>query len=409
MSRALCVRLVVALGLGLGAVVLAGPALSHARAADTARSSGTGAPAYLEDEIEAQAEMVGLEEVQRLLDELNREMEAELPPLDLRSFVAALLRGEAPYSFTGLVKAVGLRLIREVVANSWLLGRLVILAVLCGLLQAMQSAFAHHETSDLAFGVCYLVLVVLATGGFLAALGVCRGVIDRLTDFMHAVLPVLVTLLAGLGAVTTAGLFSPVLVGAMEIVAWVIRDIVLPVVVAAAAVDLVSRTFTRIRLTALADLLRLAAVVVTGTLLVLFVGLVGAYGAVGAVADGVALKAAKFAAGNLIPFIGKVLADAADVVLGSSLVLKNAVGVVGVLAVLTYTVFPLLKVAAMVLVYRLAAALVQPLGVGELSGGLASVATSLSLMTVVACGVGVLFVFTLAVLAGAATAVTGFR
>lgn len=361
-------------------------------------------PVDLRAEVESQAEYVGLDEVDRILEQLNQEMEGDLPPLRVKDVVDLLLRGEGAYTLTGFLQALGLRLWREVAAASGLLARLVILALLCGLLHNLGSAFARKDTSDLAFAACYLVLVLMATGGFIVALRVCQGVIDRLVDFMQAMLPVMITLLAGMGAVTTATLFNPVLVASMEFLAAVIRNVVLPVVVSAACIDLVSRIFGRFRLTALADLLKQAAIVATGVLLSLFLGLTAAYGAAGAVADGVAIKAAKFATSTFIPFIGKVLADAVEVVMGSSLVLKNAVGVIGALAVVAFTVFPLVKVLSLVIVYRVAGAVVQPVGAGELVGSLTSVGNSLVLMMVVAGAVSVMFLLTIAIVVGAATA-----
>jgi stage III sporulation protein AE len=379
----------------------AGRAMAATVAADS--------PLDLESEVGRQAGDLGLGEVERLLDELNREMQGDLPPLRVKDVITSLIKGEGPYTFRGFLAAVGSRLWREVAAGGGLLARLVILAILCGLLQNIQSAFASQEIGELAFGVCNLVLIVLAAGGFVVAMRVCQGIIDQLVDFMQAMLPVMITLLAGLGAVTTAGLFNPVLVVSMEFIAAIIRNVILPVIVCAACVDLVCRAFTRFKLTALVDLLRQTSIVATGVLLALFLGLVSAYGAMGAVFDGAALKAAKFAASNLIPFIGKVLADAVEVVLGSSLVLKNVVGVVGALAVVSFTVFPLLKVVSLVVVYRVAGAVVQPLGAGELVGSLNSVGNSLVLMSVVASAVAVMFLVTLAIVVGAATAAAAVR
>jgi stage III sporulation protein AE len=374
-----------------------------------AATANADSPLNLESEVARQAEDLGLGEVERLLDELNQETQGDLPPLRVKDVITSLIKGEGPYTFRGFLAAVVSRLWREVAAGGGLLARLVILAILCGLLQNIQSAFASPETGELAFGVCNLVLIVLAAGGFVVAMRVCQGIIDQLVDFMQAMLPVMITLLAGLGAVTTAGLFNPVLVVSMQFIAAIIRNVIIPVIVCAACVDLVGRAFTRFKLTALVDLLRQASVVATGVLLALFLGLVSAYGAMGSVFDGAALKAAKFAASNLIPFIGKVLADAVEVVLGSSLVLKNVVGVVGALAVVSFTVFPLLKVVSLVVVYRVAGAVVQPLGAGELVGSLNSIGNSLVLMSVVAGAVAVMFLVTLAIVAGAATAAAAVR
>ncbi len=401
----------VVLAVAVGAAVSGwGPGAEAAPPARTGPVPGGGpgseqaAADLVEAEVVRQAEGLGLGDVDRLLEQLEREMEGDLPPIRVRDVIDMLVRREGAYTLTGFLKAVMTRLGREVVSGSGLLGRLVILALLCGLLENIQSAFARRETSQLAFAVCYIVLIIMGVGGFLLATDVCREVIDRLVDFMQAMLPVMITLLASLGAVTTAGLFHPLLVASVEFVAGFIRDVVLPVVLAAACVDLVSRAFTGFQLTALSETLRQAAVVVTGLLLSAFLGVAAIYGAAGAVFDGAAVRAAKFAVGAFIPFVGGLLSDAVEVVASSSLVLKNVVGVVGALAIVAYTVFPLLKVASLVIVFRVAGAVVQPLGAGRLVGSLHSIANSLVLMMVLAFAVGVMFLISLAIVVGAATA-----
>ncbi len=393
------------------AVAAASPAGSAATPSSPAVTSLPTAPraaglgdTFLTEEIDRQADEAGLDEVDRLLGELEKDMGGDFPPIRIDDIVNMLVRGEGPYTFSGFLGALVSRLWREVAAGFGLLGRLVVLALLCGLLHNIQGAFARREVSALAFGTCYLVLVIMAVGGFLVALGVTRGIIDNLVDFMQAILPALITLLAGSGAVTTAGLLSPVLIAALEFVATFIRNVVLPVVVAAAVIDLISRSFAGLKLTALADVLRQGAIVVTGVLVALFIGLVTVYASSGAAFDSVALKAAKFATSNFVPFIGKVLSDAVEVVLGSSLVLKKAVTVAGVLAAVAYTVFPLLKTVSLVVIYRLAGAVVQPLGAGELVGSMNSIANSLVLVGVLALAVAVMFIVTLSIVAAAAGA-----
>jgi stage III sporulation protein AE len=396
----------VAAALFAGAVGFAQPAEAAPLAADGA---GPATPGLLEREVERQSEALGLHDVEAILAELNHEMEGDLPPINIKDVARLVLRGEGPYTFAGFAAALAARLGREVWAGSGLMVRLVILALLSGFLQNIQSAFARKETSDLAFAACNLVLIILAAGGFVLALRTCQGIIDRLVNFMQAMLPVMITLLAGLGAVTTAGLYNPILVTSLQFVALFVRDTAIPIVVCAACVDLVSRTFTQFKLTSLADLLRQGTILVTGVMMALFLGLVTAYGAAGSVSDGVAIKAAKFATSNFVPFVGKVLSDAVDVVIGSSLVLKNVIGVVGAMAIVAFTVFPLLKVLSLVVIYRVAGAVVQPLGGEPLVSGLNSVGNSLVLMMVLALTVSILFLVTMAIVVGAARAAVMVR
>jgi stage III sporulation protein AE len=80
------------------------------------------------------------------------------------------------------------------------------------------------------------------------------------------------------------------------------------------------------------------------------------------VADGVAIRTAKYIAGNFVPVVGRVFADAADTVVGASLLVKNAVGMAGVLILLLLVAFPALKILILAFLYNLSSAVMQPLG-----------------------------------------------
>ena len=54
-------------------------------------------------------------------------------------------------------------------------------------------------------------------------------------------------------------------------------------------------------------------------------------------------KTAKAAVSNFIPVVGKILGDSIDSIIGCGNILKNAVGVIGVVVVVGIIVIPLLK------------------------------------------------------------------
>lgn len=97
-----------------------------------------------------------------------------------------------------------------------------------------------------------------------------------------------------------------------------------------------------------------------------FLGVISVQGISTAVADGIGIRTAKFVTGNFIPVIGRMFTDAADTVIGASLLLKNTVGIAGVAILLIITAFPAIKVLLIALVYKLAAAVLQPLGGGPI-------------------------------------------
>lgn len=74
------------------------------------------------------------------------------------------------------------------------------------------------------------------------------------------------------------------------------------------------------------------------------------------------IRAAKYITGNFVPVIGKMFADATDTVISASLLVKNAIGLSGVIIILFLCAFPAIKILILALIYNLAAAVMQPLG-----------------------------------------------
>lgn len=58
--------------------------------------------------------------------------------------------------------------------------------------------------------------------------------------------------------------------------------------------------------------------------------------------------------------------DATDTVISASVLLKNTVGLVGVAILISIAAFPAIKVLSLALIYKLAAAILQPLGGGPI-------------------------------------------
>ena len=95
-----------------------------------------------------------------------------------------------------------------------------------------------------------------------------------------------------------------------------------------------------------------------------FLGVISVQGASAAVTDGITLRTAKFITGNFIPVLGRMFTEATDTVISASLLLKNTVGILGVAILICIAAFPAIKILSLALIYKIAAAVLQPLGGG---------------------------------------------
>lgn len=76
---------------------------------------------------------------------------------------------------------------------------------------------------------------------------------------------------------------------------------------------------------------------------------------------GITAKTAKTIVSSAVPVVGKILGDAVDTVLGSGIILKNAVGLVGVIVILGICIMPILKLTVLTVTYKLLATVTQPI------------------------------------------------
>ena len=173
--------------------------------------------------------------------------------------------------------------------------------------------------------------------------------------------PALTALLAAAGGVTSAVVFHPVLVAMVGTVASAVRFILLPLIFGSAAIGLLAHFSEELPLSRLAGLTRQIAVTILGLLCVVFSGVIAVRGAISPIADGVGMRTAKFLTKTLVPVVGGMFADAVEVVAGGSLLIKNAVGVFGLGVVFFMVAVPVLKLWAVVLIYKVVAAVIQPI------------------------------------------------
>jgi stage III sporulation protein AE len=122
--------------------------------------------------------------------------------------------------------------------------------------------------------------------------------------------------------------------------------------------------------------MRNVSIGVLGGFLTIFLGVISVQGTSSAVADGITVRTAKFITGNFVPVVGRMFTDATDTVLSASLLLKNTVGLVGVAILLFITAFPALKLLSIAIIYKLAAALIQPVGGGPIISCLSIISRS---------------------------------
>lgn len=344
-----------------------------------------------------------VDEIDRFLGEGTLEFRGYAPELSVRDVFQQLWKGNLTFDFYSLLRGLGRYLFDEFLTNTGLLAKLVGLAVVMAVLRNLQGAFQREAVGQVAQLAGHLVLVAIALSTFKVAFDTASEVVARLVNFMQALLPTLLALLMANGSLATGGLFHPLMAAAVTVASTLVSGVVIPLILVSGLIEMVSGFSPGFKLSGLTGLIKLGSITILGLAMSAFLGIASVYKAAGSVSDGVALRTGKFLAATFIPVIGKMFADAAELVASTSSLLTGAVGLVGSLGILVVVAFPLMKLAAIIITYRLAGAVVQPLDLSGISDVLNGIGNTVAMIFVTVACVGLWFFVAVTIIMGSAT------
>ncbi|MFZ3577149.1 stage III sporulation protein AE [Virgibacillus sp. DJP39] len=308
---------------------------------------------------------VSLEGVQRHWNKLIGEYGGYLPVLKKTSLYD-FIKNHGSFSIKNTLLGLLEFLFHEIIVNGKLLGLLMMLTLFSVLLQTMHTAFEGSVVSKIAYFTVYLVLFFIALNSFYLVFSYTKEAIDGMSNFLFALLPLIIGLMATFGSIISVSFFHPVILFLIFASGLLVSNFILPLLFLSALLLIVSSLTDSYKVTHLASLLKSISLGALGVFLTIFLGVLSVQGAASAIQDGVAMKTAKFITGNFIPIVGRTFTDAADTILSASLLLKNSVGIVGLISIVLIALFPALKIFAIALIYKIAAAVLQPIGDGPI-------------------------------------------
>lgn len=352
--------------------------------------------------IDKQYQQLDTSILEKYWQKLNQEYREYMPNTNAPTIKELILSKDGRFSLTNILSGMLKFLLHEVIVNGKLLGTIILLTIFASILENFQSSFANSSVSKVANSITFLVLIILAVNSFYTVSQYAKQAIQGMLDFMLAIVPILLALLSSMGNVTSAALFHPLIVFMVNMSTLLIYYIVFPLIFFSTILDLVSMLSERYKVTRLATLMKQVGVGLLSIFLTVFLGVLSVQGAITSVSDGLVLRTAKYVTGNFVPVVGRMFSDAAETVIGASLLLKNGIGVAGVIILLLIAAFPAIKIIVVALIYKFSSAVLQPLGNNTISSTLNTIGNSMFLIFAALATVGLMFFLAITIIVTAA-------
>lgn len=269
--------------------------------------------------------------------------------------------GQLTLDFDQVMQLLVSRFCAAITTSVWRLTRLAAPALIWSLLCRLLG-----KRSEAGRIVCLLMVCVFLTSDLSDHTALCLQSVEKMSSGMQGLFPLLLTVMAAVGGSAGSALMQPAVVASAGAMTSLIRNVTLPLAVCGAVLTMLCHLGSGMKLSRLCALVHQVANWTLGIGFTVFIGVIMTRGVTAAAVDGVTLRTAKYALDNFVPVVGGLFADTVDTLIGSGMLVQSALGVTGLILVCFWCLTPLCQTFASAILYKLAAALMQPLADGEL-------------------------------------------
>ena len=310
---------------------------------------------------------------------------------NIKSKIYSIISGGNAVSYSSFFASLFSIFVELIVKYLPMLSLIVAIGVISNLLNGIKSKFNEKSTSGLIHLVCFLAVVVLTIGMISSISEMSVSSIKAMVSQMNAIFPILLTLMIGIGATASAGVFQPIVAIISTYVADFFTYLILPLFTMSFVFGIINNLSDNIKLDKFNSFISSLFKWCVGLVFTLFFAVFTIQGISAGTFDSLSVRTTKYTIKSYIPIMGGYLSDGMDLILSSTILIKNAVGLVGLLMIISTIISPLLEIVVFSLLLKLVSAILQPMGNNKTSNFLMSTSKSITMLSSCIIAVGFMY------------------
>lgn len=238
---------------------------------------------------------------------------------------------------------------------------IIVVIIINSILKTISENLGNDQVGKISSYVQYILIVILIMKNFSDVILEIKETIEKLNAFTMSLIPLITSIMAATGNIASSNALEPILLIIVTFINNFIINVVIPIILVATTLGIVSKISDQIQVDKLSKFLKSTTVWITTTILTLFVTIASVEGGLTSSLDGVTAKAGKTIVASAIPLVGKILSDAFDTIMGYANIIKNGIGIVGIVVIVFICIKPIIEIASLTIIYYLGGAICQPI------------------------------------------------
>lgn len=340
-----------------------------------------------EETLEEQQEEFGIGEFIEKTEEYSGEF---FEGIDINEILDNAIKGQVDNQT--ILKRVLSLLGGQLVNGLTVLGSVLAIVIIHSILKSVSESLKNDTISKLIYYVQYILIVTIIMMNFSDIVQVVKDTCNNLVGFMNILIPLLISLMIYTGSITTSGILEPIILFLINFIGNIIQTIIIPIVLIFTSLIVISKISDNVQIDKLSKFLKSGVVWFFGIILTIFVGVISLEGTLSSSVDGITAKTTKAVVSSAVPVVGKILGDAVDTVLGCGIILKNAVGLIGVIVVIGICIIPILKLGILTIAYKLMSAICEPIADKNITSLLDQIGEVYKIFLAILCSISVMLI-----------------
>lgn len=316
--------------------------------------------------------------------------------------IKQLISGEMEFSIETIIDIISSQFFYEFKNTKSSIVNILAIVIIAAVFHNFSGVFKENQVSEIGFFVLYMLLITVCLNSFQGLMASAVLGLDNLLDFLQLLGPIYFLAVAiATGSATSIAFYQMILI-LISIVELLIQGVLIPLVQVYMIVRIINDLSPEAYLSKFGDLLRTIIIWGLRTLLGGVIGINLIQGMLNPAIDSVK-RSVLTRGGEAIPIIGDVIGGATEVVLGTAVLIRNGIGVAGAIICIVICMSPVIQMAVVTLMYKLTAALVQPISDKRIVGCISSMADGTEILLRILFTSGMLFLLTIAMVANTTT------
>ncbi|MBQ3502124.1 MAG: stage III sporulation protein AE [Clostridia bacterium] len=254
---------------------------------------------------------------------------------NIKDKVTSIINGEQAVNYSTVMEVVLQVLMQLIVQYVPMFALIVGIGIIASLLGQIKSKFNEKSTGDIVHFVCFCLIVVLMATSIKKLITSTTSTLGSMQDIVNILFPIILTLMTGIGSVSSVGVFQPVLAVMSNIVSTVIFKAVIPIFVFSFVLNIIGHLSNNVKLDKFNSFLSSLFKWLIGITFTIFFAIISIQGISAGSFDSVSLRTAKFTISSYVPVMGGYLSQGMDLILASGVLIKNSVGLVGIIIIIS--------------------------------------------------------------------------